>query len=529
MTIRTSGETAQRLIGRISRRRRLTFGMFALGLGYFLWYTPYAALAKGTSDGLLPGLDQPIGGLVLLPAHVMGQMAAMAVFVLVSRWWRYAGRRPIAGRQVPFPSRFTGESAFWQGFIVLATTLAFTFRGASIVFILVLMRIGRLIIAPSWDLIRRRKIHWYSAAALTLCMVSAIIAITDVNSYTLTFGAMLTLCLYWLGYINRFRIMSVHAKTGDLKIDRRYFIEEHMGTPFMMLLLVGIPALIGQGTWMEALRVGFTSFLTTPAVIPALLIGVFYEALFIMTSLIYLDRREFSFGMPVSVSASLLAGVVASIGLGGLYGAPLPSASAYLAAVIVICAALLLSYPTIKSYFVAQHRDQQAVRRLLFVCGGNTSRSPMAAAIARAELTAAANGHGNGNGAQRWPVESAGLTVHTPGKPISPAAATALLEIGVEVPLDHKSRQLTADLCADSEAVYCMTRAQRDKVVALVPDAADRTFCLDPDEDVPDPAGEPLDAYRECATRLRALVHDRVAEHRERYTAAVSAPSPEGV
>jgi protein-tyrosine-phosphatase len=520
MTIRTNGETAQRLIGRMSRRRRLTFGMFALGLGYFLWYTPYAALAKGTSDGLLPGVDQPIGGLVLLPAHVMGQMAAMAVFVLVSRWWRYARRRSIAGRQVPFPTRFTGESAFWQGFIVLATTLAFTFRGASIVLMLVLMRIGRLIIAPSWDVIRRRRIHWYSAAALTLCMVSAIIALTDVNSYTLTFGAVLTLCLYWLGYINRFRIMSVHAKTGDPQIDRRYFIEEHMATPFMMLLLVGIPALIGQGTWMEALRVGFTSFLATPAVIPALLIGVFYEGLFIMTSLIYLDRREFSFGMPVSVAASLLAGVVASFALGGLYGATLPSASQYLAAVIVICAALLLTYPTIKAYLFTR-RDKREVQRLLFVCGGNTSRSPMAAAIARAELAAA----GNGNGNTRWPVDSAGLAVNSPGKPISPAAATALLELGVDVPLDHKSRQLTADMCAGSEAVYCMTRAQRDKVVALAPAAADRTFCLDPEEDVPDPSGEPADVYRECANRLRALVHDRIVELRDRHV-AVPAPTP---
>jgi protein-tyrosine-phosphatase len=524
MTTRTNGETAQSLIGRIARRRRLTFGMFALGLGYFLWYTPYAALAKGTSDGLLPGVDQPIGGLVLLPAHVMGQLVAMAAFVFITRWWRYARRRTIAGRQVPFPTRFTGESAFWQGFIVLSTTLAFTFRGASIVFMLVLMRIGRLIIAPSWDMIRRRKIHWYSAAALTLCMVSAIIALTDVNSYTLTFGAVLTLCLYWMGYINRFRIMSVHAKTGDPRIDRRYFIEEHMATPFMMLLLVAIPALIGQGTWMEALRVGFTSFLATPAVIPALLIGVFYEGLFIMTSLIYLDHREFSFGMPVSVAASLMAGVVASFALSGLYGAPIPSASQYLAAALVVCGALLLSYPTIRTYFAAQRRDRREMRRLLFVCGGNTSRSPMAAAIARAELAAAANGHGNGDGAQRWPVDSAGLTVHTPGKPISPAAATALLEMGVDVPLDHKSRQLTAEMCADSDAVYCMTGAQRDEIVELVPDAADRTFCLDPAADVPDPAGEPIDAYRHCANRLRALVRDRIREHGELH-----APSPERV
>jgi protein-tyrosine-phosphatase len=498
---------------RMSRRRQMTFGMLALGLGYFLWYTPYAALAKGTADGLLPGVDQPIGGLVLLPAHVMGQMAAMTVFVLASGWLRYARRRTIAGRQVPFPARPTAESAFWQGFIVLATTLNFTFRGASIVFMLLLMRIGRLIIAPSWDLIRRRRIHWYSAAALTLCMVSAVIALTDINNYALTFGAILSLCLYWMGYINRFRIMSRHAKTGDPKVDRRYFIEEHSTTPFMMLLLVGVPALIGQGTWMEALRVGFTSFLTTPAVIPALLIGVFYEGLFIMTSLIYLDRREFSFGMPVSVAASMLAGVVASIALNTLYAAPLPSTAQYIAVGTVIAAALLLSYPTIQAYLSAQRRDKQEVRRLLFVCGGNTSRSPMAAAIARAEL-AAANGD-----AHRWEIDSAGVSVRAPGEPISPGAATALLDLGFDVPLDHESRQLTADMC-DSAAVYCMTRAQRDAVRALAPAAAHRTFCIDPDTDLSDPAGQSLEAYHDCATRLHTLVRSRLDEHRERHALA---------
>jgi protein-tyrosine-phosphatase len=501
---------AREITQRRTRRRRLTFGMFALGLGYFLWYTPYAALAKGTSDGLLPGIDQPIGGLVLLPAHVIGQMLAMVAFVIASRWWRYARRRPIAGQQVPFPALPTAESAFWQGFIVLTTTLNFTFRGASIVFMLLLMRIGRLIIAPSWDLVRRRKIHWYSAAALILCMASAIIALTDIDNYTLTLGAVLSLGFYWLGYINRFRIMSVHAKTGDAHVDRRYFIEEHMTTPFMMLFLVAIPALIGQGPWMESLRAGFTTFLTTPAVIPALLIGVFYEGLFIMTSLIYLDRREFSFGMPVSVAASLLAGVVASIGLNGLYGAPLPSAAQYIAAVTVIGAALLLSYPTIKAHLTAQHRRLQQPRRLLFVCGGNTSRSPMAAAIAHAELATHPEG-------QHWQVDSAGLTVHTPGRPIATEALIALLNLGVDAPLNHQSRQLTPALCADNDVLYCMTRDQRDKVIALAPDAADRTLCLDPDNDILDPAGQPQQVYRNCATELRTLIQDRLHEHRQSY------------
>jgi hypothetical protein len=134
-----------------------------------------------------------------------------------------------------------------------------------------------------------------------------------------------------------------------------------MTTPILMLAMVGIPALIGVGPWMESLRAGFTTFFATPQVIPAMLIGVCYEGLFIMTSLIFLDRREFTFNMPVHVCASLLAGVVASLALAGMFGAALPSSSQYVAAGIVIFAAFLLSYPTVRQYLERRsQRPQEA-------------------------------------------------------------------------------------------------------------------------------------------------------------------------
>jgi protein-tyrosine-phosphatase len=497
------------------------FGMFALGVGYFLWYTPYSALAKAISGGMLPGMGHPIGGLVLLPAHVIGQLLAMPVFVFASGWWRYSRRRRIAGRNVLFPGRYTAEAAFWMAIIVLTTTLNFTFPGASIVLMLVLMRIGTLVISPTMDLVRRWRIHWYSAAALTLCMVSAIIALTDISNYTLTIAAVLSLGLYCLGYTMRFRVMSTQAKTGDRELDRRYFIEEHMTTPVMMLALVAIPALINAGPWMHALRAGFTTFFTTPVVIAAVLIGVCYEGLFIMTSLIFLDQREFSFCMPVHVTSSLLAGVAASFALNRLYTAPLPSNAQYIAALIVGGAAIMLSYPTVRAYLARRNaqrvvaRQVVGTRQFLFVCGGNTSRSPMAAAIARTELAAHPV-------TQDWQVDSAGVAVHSPGVPITQEATTALLDLGIDAPLDHQSRQLTPALCADTDVVYCMTRAHRDQVIALAPGAADRTVCLDPNADIPDPSGQALDAYRDCATRLRTMIRTHLTQQREHSAVATA-------
>jgi protein-tyrosine-phosphatase len=51
--------------------------VFYLALGYFLSYLPYALLAKALSSGIVPGIDRPVGGLVVLPAAALGQLLAM--------------------------------------------------------------------------------------------------------------------------------------------------------------------------------------------------------------------------------------------------------------------------------------------------------------------------------------------------------------------------------------------------------------------------------------------------------------------
>lgn len=194
-------------------------------------------------------------------------------------------------------------------------------------------------------------------------------------------------------------------------------------------------------------------------------------------------------------------------GVNGRSAAP-PSDARHLAAIMVRGAVLMPFHQSVRGHRARRRGRPVATRRLLFVCGGNTARSPMAAAIARAELT--------GDPATRdWRVDSAGVSVRTPGAPLTPEAVAALLDVSVPAPLDHRSRQLTPALCADTDVVYCMTRAQRDEVLTLVPSAAGRTVCLDPYADIADPSGQSFEAHRECAARLHALVCGRLAEFRE--------------
>ncbi|GAB2960545.1 hypothetical protein GCM10027184_04750 [Saccharothrix stipae] len=476
--------------------------MLGLGIGYFIWYTPYSGLAKAMSGGLLPLTNGPVGGLVLLPAAALGTLVAMPLTLAVLRWWHYARRRRVGRLNVPFPGRETAMSAFWMALIVGSTTLNFTFTGASILLVLVLMRIGTLLISPSVDLLRHRRIHWYSTVAVVLCAVSAVVALTDVDNYVPTIGAVASLLVYLVAYSGRFLIMSGHAKRGDLATDRRYFVEEHMTTPVLLVAMLGVAALVAPGP----VREGFTTFLATPAALPAFLIGVCYEGLFVFTTLIFLDRREYSFCMPVHVCASLLAGVVASFGLGVLFGASAPSGAQLVAAAIVILAAVMLSYPSLRARVTrpAGPRRRSHRRLVLFVCGGNAIRSPMAAAIAEREL--AALGH-DGD----WLVASAGVAVAQPGAGIAPMAAKALRELDVPVPR-HESRAATAALCLECDVVFCMTAAHREAIVALAPELGGRVHRLDEDGDVAEPADHGYRSYAECARRLRFLVHRRVEE-----------------
>lgn len=57
-----------------------------------------------------------------------------------------------------------------------------------------------------------------------------------------------------------------------------------------------------------------------------------------------------------------------------------------------------------------------------------------------------------------------------------------------------------------------MTRAHRDRVIAMAPEAEGRALCLDPRCDIPNPEGQPPDVYRRCARHIQRSVHVRLCE-----------------
>jgi protein-tyrosine phosphatase len=135
-------------------------------------------------------------------------------------------------------------------------------------------------------------------------------------------------------------------------------------------------------------------------------------------------------------------------------------------------------------------------RRLLFVCAGNICRSPMARFLAERMAREAG---------LPWSAASAGLAALV-GEPMTPAAARALSARGV-AGARHSARALDEKALAAADAVYAMTRAQRDEIAARFPARAAKALVLReaaglPDPDVADPYGGTDAAYEECASRI---------------------------
>lgn len=147
-----------------------------------------------------------------------------------------------------------------------------------------------------------------------------------------------------------------------------------------------------------------------------------------------------------------------------------------------------------ESHPIADH-DTKTV---LFVCTGNTCRSPMAAAIAR---------HLNTDPSVT--IESAGVATQD-GLPATPEGVEALRVIGVD-PGRHRSRQLTSAMVRDADEILCMTRSHLEHVIAMDPDARGKVTTLG-DQPIPDPIGGPIELYVDTARTLRALIERRMQE-----------------
>jgi protein-tyrosine phosphatase len=148
---------------------------------------------------------------------------------------------------------------------------------------------------------------------------------------------------------------------------------------------------------------------------------------------------------------------------------------------------------------------------IVFVCTGNTCRSPLAEALCKKALADRLGCSPEELPAHGFLVRSAGLAALTGGQAAAEAVEAAR-ELGADLG-HHLSRPLTAELAAQADYLVAMTRGHLMTLTDQLPRQGVRPRLLDPDgEDVPDPIGADQDTYRVCARRIRDLVDKLLPE-----------------
>jgi protein-tyrosine phosphatase len=170
------------------------------------------------------------------------------------------------------------------------------------------------------------------------------------------------------------------------------------------------------------------------------------------------------------------------------------------------------TYEILRQGALSESRVRRAANLvILFICSGNSCRSPIAEALCRKMLAERL-------GVDAEALESYGYAVLSAGSvggfaaPATRLAIEVMREMGVDLS-NHLSQTVTPEMVERSDRIFVMTPDQMDQMLRLSGDARGRVSLLDPKgRAIDDPHGGDLETYRRCAFVIQRALEKRMKE-----------------